>query len=48
MQTHSFIDRIRLTLAAQQLNLTNIPGYATYVSIITEALTVTCRSKDVT
>ena len=48
MQTHSFIDRIRLTLAAQQLNLTKIPDYATYISIIKKALTATCRSKDIT
>lgn len=47
-QTHSFIDRIRLTLAGQHLNLTKIPDYATYISIIIKALTVTCSSKDVT
>ncbi len=48
MATHSFIDRIRLTLAAQHLDLTKIPNYATYISIIKGALTSACRSTNFT
>ena len=45
MATHSYMDRIRLTRAAQDLDLTKIPKYSDYFRIIDTALsTISART----
>ncbi len=46
MATHSYMDRIRLTRAAQDLDLTTIPKYSEYFLIINTALsTISAKTK---